>query len=108
MMKSKRFLPMLALASVVSSSIAMPAAMAHNDRYYNNYDYRGYTRYENNRRPYLKKAAIGAGAGALVGGLVLGDGSTMDGAVKGALLGAGAGLGYEYLRRKGYFSGNRW
>jgi len=33
------------------------------------------------------------------------DGSRGNGAVKGALLGAGVGLGYEYLKQKGYISG---
>ena len=52
------------------------------------------------RNPYVKKAAIGAGIGAGAG-LILGHGAS--GVLKGAAIGTGAGLGYEYLHRKGVF-----
>lgn len=102
-------IPMLVAMTVGSS---MLPAQAYN-RYNNNGYYQGYNRYYGNygtfgqRHPYVQKAAIGAGGGALVGGLLAGDGYRGDGMVKGALLGAGAGLGYQYLKRQGVFNG-RW
>jgi hypothetical protein len=53
--------------------------------------------------PYVGKAAIGGGAGALIGGIVSPDGDRAGGAVKGALIGGAAGVGYELLREKGVF-----
>lgn len=91
------------MMSLMLGGMMMPAQAA--SRYYRNYyDYgrRPTTqvgRYFNDH-PYVQKAVIIGGAGAAVGALTAGDGYRMDGAVKGALIGAGAGLGYEYLRRK--------
>ena len=89
------------LAGTVSG---MPFASAHH--YYDRYDnYRpssyqqGYSRFRY-QHPYLKSAGIGGAGGAVIGTLVAPDGDRVGGAVKGGLLGAGAGLGYEWLRRK--------
>lgn len=71
-------------------------------------DYR-YDRYRDTygqEHPYVQKAVLGGGAGAALGGLLSRDGYRTDGAIKGALLGAGIGMGYEYLKRQGTFS--RW
>ncbi|MEB3287854.1 MAG: hypothetical protein VKJ04_10160 [Vampirovibrionales bacterium] len=89
-------------ASALMMTSAMPLAQAHDDNYNNN-RYYGNSRYE--QHPYLKKAAIGGLGGAVLGGVLANDGSRGNGAVKGALLGAGVGLGYEYLKQKGYISG---
>jgi outer membrane lipoprotein SlyB len=104
-MKLKRMVSSLSLMLMLFAATIVPAS-AHNY-----YDYRDNRYYDNNRfgsymdrHPYIKKAAIGGGAGAAIGALVARDGSRVNGAVKGALIGAGAGLGYEYLRRKGVFS----
>ncbi|MCE3235043.1 MAG: hypothetical protein K0Q50_1223 [Vampirovibrio sp.] len=109
-MKNQKVLAVLTLLSLGASSL-MPAAMAHSNRYYdNNGRYQAYGRYQPSywqQHPYVKKAAIGGGAGAVLGAVLSQEGSRGDGAIKGALLGAGAGLGYEYLKRKGYL-GSRY
>ncbi len=106
-MKRQKLLSGLMVMTFLTGSGIAPAMAAHSSRYYNQYQnyQRGYVNYRDNH-PYVKKAAIGGGAGALLGGILAGDGSRMDGAIKGGLLGAGAGLGYEYLKQKGYLS--RW
>jgi len=53
------------------------------------------------KHPYQKKAAIGAGIGAAAGVLLSPRGAAGSGLVRGAILGAGAGAGYEYLKQKG-------
>jgi hypothetical protein len=92
----------ITMMSLMVASMMIPAEAA--SRYYRNYyDYnRPRTqagRYFNDH-PYVQKAVVIGGAGAAVGALTAGDGYRMDGAVKGALIGAGAGMGYEYLRQK--------
>jgi hypothetical protein len=105
----KRLMPSLMLATLTAGLIApmlVPqTAEAHPDRNYRrgNY-YRGYTQYE--RHPYLKRAGVGAGIGAAAGAVLAPDGARVDTAVKGGLIGAGAGLGYAYLKNRGYL--NRW
>lgn len=104
-MKKQKLLAALTLMTLGASSL-MPA-MAYGP---NNYNYRAYSRYQptfGQQHPYVKKAAIGGGAGAVLGAILAPSGDRGDGAVKGALLGAGAGLGYEYLKRQGYI-GSRW
>jgi hypothetical protein len=96
-----------AVSALVLLGGSFAPALAHNprysDRYYRNDGYR------NSQSQYLKKAAIGGVAGAALGGVLSSEGYRADGALKGALLGAGVGLGYEYLRRNGIFSNNsRW
>lgn len=55
------------------------------------------------RNPYIKSGLIGAGVGG-AGGLILsGHGRRGSGVVKGAAIGAGAGLGYQFLKNKGVF-----
>lgn len=103
--KSKlKLLAVPALLTVMAANAILPAE-AH-DRYYDSRYYRGGT--FGQRHPYVKKAAIGGGAGALIGGILAPDGYRGDGAIKGAVIGAGAGLGYEYLRRQGTFGNNRF
>lgn len=101
---------LLAMLSVMAANTLAPVAEAHNRPYNRYYD----SRYNSNwgtfgqRHPYVKKAAIGGGAGALIGGILAPDGYRGDGAIKGAVIGAGAGLGYEYLKRQGTFGNNRY
>lgn len=54
--------------------------------------------------PYVQKAVIVGGTGAAVGALVSREGNRVNGAVKGALIGAGAGIAYQYLRDRGGLS----
>jgi hypothetical protein len=91
---------------VVLGSTALPA-MAQ-DRYYDRHYNQNQNRFEWQEHPYLKKALIGGGGGAVLGGLISSDGGRMDGAITGALLGAGAGLGYEYLKNKGILPNDGW
>lgn len=51
--------------------------------------------------PYVQKAVLVGGAGAAVGALTAPDGYRGQGAAKGAMVGAGAGMGYEFLRERG-------
>ena len=48
------------------------------------------------RHPYVKSGLVGAGVGAGAG-LILGHGK--GGVIKGAALGTGVGLGYQYLKK---------
>lgn len=102
-----KLLAVPALLTMMIANSVIPAE-AHNRRYYDNRDYNrnrgGFTQ----TNPYLSKALIGGGAGAVIGGVLGQDGNRADTAVKGALIGAGAGLGYEYLKRQGTIGGNRW
>lgn len=95
-----------ALLSMMIANSVIPAE-AHNNRYYDSRNYRDRGSFSQNN-PYLSKALIGGGAGALIGGMLGQDGYRAGSAVKGAVIGAGAGLGYEYLKRQGTFGGNRW
>ncbi len=105
----------MALGVMMGSAgmLLVPSAQAY-DRYYNHgYSnrYSGYDRYDRyrtglNAHPFVKTGLIGGGIGAATGALLGQDGDRADGAVKGALLGAGAGVGYQYLRNRGTFS--RW
>ena len=106
-----KVLTLVAMLSVMVANTLAPTAEAHNrsyNRYYDSRYYNGGT--FGQQHPYVKKAAIGGGAGALLGGILAPDGYRGDGAIKGAVIGAGAGLGYEYLRRQGTFGNNgfRW
>ncbi|WP_303674971.1 hypothetical protein [Vampirovibrio chlorellavorus] len=98
------------MLGMLAANTLVPTAEAHDRSYNRYYD----SRYNSNwgtfgqRHPYVKKAAIGGGAGALIGGVLAPDGYRGDGAIKGAVIGAGAGLGYEYLRRQGTFGNNRF
>ncbi|WP_373531689.1 hypothetical protein [Vampirovibrio sp.] len=85
---------------------AMIPAEAHNNRYYDSRNYRNQGSFSQ-RNPYMHKALIGGGAGAVIGGVLGQDGYRTGSAVKGAVIGAGAGLGYEFLKRQGTFGGNR-
>lgn len=62
-------------------------------------------RYDNRtyfqRHPYQKTGLIGAGAGAVAGGVLFGDKHRGRNAVRGAALGGAAGLGYQYLKKRG-------
>jgi hypothetical protein len=93
-----------ASALVLIASALAPAAFAqygygYGHRYGNNW--RNDYRWNRNYHPYAKGALVGGGAGAIIGGLVGPEGYKGESAVKGGLLGAGAGLGYQYLRRRG-------
>jgi hypothetical protein len=102
------FMALTLLTGTGLASFSAPAQAAN--RYYGNNYYNGYTsrNYSNSRvgnffqdHPYVQKAAVIGGAGAAVGAIVAGDGNRVNGAVKGALLGAGVGMGYQYLRQQG-------
>lgn len=86
---------------VILGTVGVLTADAHS-RY--DRDYRG--RYGStyfDRHPYQKSGLIGAGVGAGAGALLARDGRRTSTAVKGAVLGGAAGLGYQYLKRQGTF-----
>jgi hypothetical protein len=103
----KKAISSLAVMAMLAGTLLVPVNSAFARDYYNYGN-----RYSTSSRigdymydhSYVKKAAIGGGAGAVLGAVLGQEGSRVDGALKGALLGAGAGLGYEYLRRQGVFS----
>lgn len=53
--------------------------------------------------PYVKRGAIGAGIGGAAGAVLSSKGERLSNAARGAVIGGGVGLGYEYLRQKGVF-----
>ena len=53
------------------------------------------------RHPYQKNGLIGAGTGAVAGGVLFGDKHRGRNIVRGAALGGVLGLGYEYLKKRG-------
>lgn len=53
------------------------------------------------RHPYQKTGLIGSGAGAVDGGVLFGDKHRGRNIMRGAALGGAAGLGYEYLKKRG-------
>ncbi len=103
--KSRLLSGVVLTALLGGSLMATSPAMAH-DPYHNRY--RGYASSYGERHPYIKKAALIGGTGALVGGVISPEGLRGDGMIKGALLGAGVGVGYEYLKRNGYIGSGRW
>lgn len=56
--------------------------------------------------PYVKRGAIGAGIGGAAGAVLSSKGERLSNAARGAVIGGGVGLGYEYLRQKGVFGNN--
>lgn len=109
----KMALALLTGVTVLGSSVVPVMAQELEDYRYNQHHY-AQQRYDQQNRfqweehPYVKKALIGGGGGAVLGGLLSSDGGRMDGAITGALLGAGAGMGYEYLKNKGILPNNGW
>lgn len=104
MKNSMKVMSALTALMIVGAS-AVPA-LAHSPRHYDDYRYnrQAYaSRYYSPQKQYAQKALIGGGAGAVLGGLMASRGDTANGAVKGALLGAGLGLGYEFLKQKSFF-----
>ena len=80
-------------------------ALAPAEAHYRDYGYGGgYGGY--GYHPYIQKALIGGGIGAVAGGL-LGSRDPVGAGIKGALLGSAAGLGYEYLKQGRYGGGYR-
>lgn len=53
------------------------------------------------RHPYQKTGLIGAGAGAVAGGVLFGDKNRGRNIMRGAVVGGAAGLGYQYLKKRG-------
>lgn len=82
-MELKHSLLAAVLALVVGGGIGLSPAYA--DHGY----YRGGS--------YTDSAIIGAGAGALIGAGLASEGNMKQSAVKGALIGAGSGVGYNFL-----------
>lgn len=102
-MKVRKLAPALALAALLASA-SMPAQADIRDYFGYGDPYRTRSGGFFREHPYIQKAVIGGGAGAAIGAVVARDGRRLNGAAKGALIGAGAGLGYEYLRRKRVFN----
>lgn len=101
----------LLMASLLLGTFAIPAQAYDRHEYYRHH-HGYYDRYHYYRggflpgHPFVRGAAVGGGLGAAAGAIFSPEGSKGDGAIKGALLGGGAGLGYEFLRTHGYLS--RW
>ncbi len=89
----KQSLPAVLLTSLMLLGSVVPAHAVYYGSAHESYRQRHPVKAYFYRHPYQKKAAIGAGIGA-VGGGVLGLG-----VARGAIVGAGAGAGYEYLKR---------
>lgn len=99
----------LSVTTLMMATLLTPAAFAHkNVYYYGNDTYNppgtAVGRYFN-QHPIIKKAAMGAGAGAVLGGL-LGSDHWQRSAVKGALIGGLAGSALGYAQQKGYLRGH--
>ena len=76
----------------------------HSNKYHNYNGYNGYYDYRPTyfeRHPYQKSGLIGAGVGAAAGALMGNEYDRGGSAVKGAVLGGAAGLGYRYLQNNG-------
>jgi hypothetical protein len=92
-------------ALVVLASSMAPVAFAQPYYGYGNRgNWRNEYRYQGSRHPYVKDALIGGAGGGILGAVVGPEGDKGGSAMKGALLGAGAGLGYKYLQRQGTFN----
>ncbi len=103
--KLKTKLALSALVLLTTAGTLILPANAYYQPYYNSSDsstYNNGTFFQHH--PYVKTALIGSGVGAVLGGVLSQEGSRTNGAVKGAILGGGAGLGIEYLKEKGFFS----
>lgn len=90
----KKLLATLLLLLSVGVYVLAPAEAHYRD--YGGYGY----------HPYVQKALIGGGIGAVAGGL-LGRRDPVGAGIKGALLGSAAGMGYEYFRQSRYGGGYR-
>ncbi len=101
-MKVRQLLISFATLMMLLGFSVMPAYAYYYPSYY------GYSQYYNGgflaNHPYVKKAAIGGGLGAILGGVIAPTGDRVGGAMKGAALGGAAGMGFEYLRERGAFS----
>lgn len=104
-MTKLKMISLLLLQGLLLSSAFIPAKAADLR------DYLGYGspyRTETGRffyqHPYIQKAVLVGGAGAAVGALAGGDGGRLQGATKGAMIGTGLGLGYEFLRERSNYS----
>jgi len=93
----KRFLmASMATLTLVSASMLPAQAYYHHHYYYDRYQSFGYA------HPYVQKALIGGGIGALAGGLLSPEGNRAGGALKGAAIGGGAGIAYQALTQHRY------
>lgn len=104
-MKKFRMLSLLMVPGVLVNLAFVPAQAAGVRDYLGyGHPYRTDSGRYFTRHPYVQKAVIVGGTGAIVGAIASGEGQRLSGAAKGALIGAGVGVGYEYLRQKGIFS----
>jgi len=98
-MKKQLLSAMMVLMSI--GAMAMPAFAYDYHAYQRQPYYQGYNRYDQsayNKRQYIQKAVIGGAAGAALGGILNNTGDVGGGAIRGGLIGAGVGLGYQYLK----------
>ena len=97
----------MAIALMLLTGFTALPAKAYYDPYYGH----AYSYYHHGllaQHPYVKKALIGGGIGAVAGALLSPEGAHGSGAVKGAMLGGAAGLGIQYLQNRGIFSSHRY
>jgi hypothetical protein len=94
---------LFAILLVLFTLMATTGTLTSQARSYNAHArrYAGGTYFQ--RHPYQKTGLIGAGAGAVAGGVLFGDKHRGRNLVRGATLGAAAGLGYQYLKKRGTF-----
>lgn len=93
----KQRLAALALSLVLISGITVAPSYAYHQGY-------AHSSTQSELRSLVKPALIGAGLGAVAGG-VLSRNDRKGGIIKGAVVGAVAGGGYGFLRNRGYLNG---
>lgn len=100
---TKKLLSIIVLMVLLLNTTLLPAEARH--KHNRDCDHNR-NRQESTTRTVLKNALIGAGAGALIGGIANRD-NRNRGIVQGALIGGVLGGGYGYVKNRGVFQNNR-